>query len=81
MNKLYTSPFVWFLMTAVLVASFIVTDNPIWVCFAVFTGYRLGILEARGEVQCVDCGIDQVVREGDEAADEIDKDNPYRLTA
>jgi hypothetical protein len=81
MNKLYTSPLAWFLMAAGLVASFIVTDNPVWLGFALFACYRLGIMEERGSAQCVDCGIDQVVREGDEAADEIDKDNPYRLTA
>lgn len=81
MNKLYTSPFAWFLMAAVLVAAFVATDNPVWLGFALFACYRLGIMEERGSVQCVDCGIDQVVREGDEATDDADRDNPYRLTA
>jgi hypothetical protein len=71
MNKLYTSPFAWFVMAAVLVAVFMVTGNPVWIGFGLFATYRLGIMEERGSVQCVDCGVDQVVREGDEALDAL----------
>lgn len=69
MSKLYTSPMTWFLLALTQILIFAATQQFIWLAGVSLAMYQLGRFEERGSVQCVDCGIDQVLREADEATD------------